>query len=276
MGTYVEQVPEEPFEWGSSVYSGTGSETTKDLVKTKFDRAIEHEDEMLVLLNGYLGDLNALTSASVDWTEGTYDTTLYSTLFTRLSTDLQLGATGVASEVEQEYINRAQARQDIIDDKLEQETLEFYASRGFTLPTGAMQAATAELANERARNRTDLNGKVLIEQAELAQKNSQFIIGIAKDVETMLRDFFNKVNDRSLEYAKAIAQLREKIAEAMANIGMQAVASWAGSVNASAGLQHSTGRHEQESFSHNESRQIDFQHSNSLSEGHQYEHDPAA
>lgn len=272
MGTFVDKISQEPFEGiFDSGFSGTGSETTKDLVTIKFDRAIAHEDEMLTLLYGYLDQLNVMLLSSVNWTEGAYDTTLFQTLLTRLTNDLQLGATGLDASVEAEIIARAQARQDIIDDKQEQEALEFFSSRGFTLPTGAMQAAVAELANERARNRADLNGKVMIEQAELAQKNSQFIIGMAKDVEVMLREFFNKVNDRALDYAKAIAQLREKIAEAMANVAMQSVASWAGAVNASAGLSHSTGRSESESFSHSETRSVGFDINNSLNEGHSYE-----
>jgi len=277
MGVFVDRVPIAPFTYGTEVYSGTGSEDAKSLVAAKFNNSLENSELMLDKLlgadgnSGYLGQLNVLLSGPLTWAEVSPDNSVFPTLLARLLNDLSAGATGVNSTVEAEYIARAQARQDIIDDKLEQERLEFFAARGFELPTGAMQAEIAELANERARNRTELNGKVLIMQAELAQKNSQFIIGMAKDLESILRDFANKVNDRALNYATAIAGLREKIAEAMANIGMQSVASWAGSFHANAGLSHSTGRHQSESHSHSESRSANFGISNSLSESHQYE-----
>jgi len=272
MGLFVDKLPQEPFEGEfASGFSGTGSDTTKNIVSSRFDTSLANTEEMKVLLFGYLESLNDMIATSITWTEQSFDASLFPTLLARLLTDLQSGATGLSATVEQEIIDRAQARQDVIDDKHEQETLEFFASRGFTLPTGAMQAAIAELANERARNRADLNGKTLIMQAELAQKNSQFIINAAKEVESILRESVNKLNDRRLDLAKAIAQLREKIVEAMANIGMQSVASWAGAVNVSAGLSHSTGRHESESFSHSESRSAGFSIGNSLSESHGYE-----
>ena len=64
--------------------------------------------------------------------------------------------------------------------------------------------------------------------------------------------------------------LREKIAEVMANIAMQLAASFAGSLNVSAGLSHQTGRHQSESFGHTESRSVGFGINNSMNEGHDY------
>jgi len=273
MGTFVDKLPQTPFTFGTPSIAGTGSEETKALVEAKFNDSLENSDLMLERLigtGGYLETLNTLLNGPITWAEVSPDNSVFPTLLARLLTDLEDGATGVNATVEQAYIDRAQARQDIIDDKQEQETLEFFSTRGFTLPTGAMQGAIAELANERARNRTDLNEKTLIMQAELAQKNSQFIIGMAKDLEQILRNFANEVNNRALEYAKAIAGLREKIAEAMANIGMQSVASWAGSFHASAGLSHSTGVSRSEAFGHSETRQVGYSIGNTLNEGHDY------
>jgi len=137
------------------------------------------------------------------WTEQEHISGVYAQLLSRLLTYLQAGSTGLSAAAEQAIIDRAQARQDIIDDKLERETLEFFSSRGFDLPTGVEDAATAYLAAERARNRTDLNEKVLIDQAERAMKNDQFIIGAAKDLEAVLIDHTNKINDRALDAVKA-------------------------------------------------------------------------
>jgi hypothetical protein len=142
---------------------------------------------------------------SVDWIDDVYSSTVFTELLAKLLAYSQEGSTGLAPDVEQALIDRAQARQDLVDEKLERETLEFFASRGFELPTGAEDGATAYLAAERARNRTDLNEKVLIEQAELAQKNSQFILSTMRELEAVLRDYATKANDRGADLAKARA-----------------------------------------------------------------------
>jgi hypothetical protein len=280
MGTYVDKLPNPPFDFGEEKYpDNSGGAVTIDLVQQKFDTTMQTAEDMLERLvgsgvgdGGYLGrlynvieeystpnigdftvtipnisvptatrpapemgnldldfpsfDASAPSLASlptidttglepaarpdsitvdIDWTESEHVSSLYTNLLSQLITYLQEGSTGLAADVEQALIDRAQARQDIIDDKLERETLEFFASRGFDLPTGVEDAAIAFVAAERARNRTDLNEKILIEQAELAQKNTQFIISAAKDLEAVLRDFTNKTNDRALDAAKAQA-----------------------------------------------------------------------
>lgn len=278
MGTFVDEVPQVPFEWGDEVYSGLGSDTTKDLVEQKVTSSLATADQMLTKLlgsdgnSGYLGNLNAIitdfsipalpdftvdiptisvpslsrptpdlsgldldfptfdtappsmltiptidlsdlapadlpdeVAAAVNWVDSVHDTTLYAQVLARIVADLQSGARGVDPTVEQEIYDRAAARQDLIDEKAEVETLQFFAARGWEIPPLAMSAKLQEVSNESARNRTELNGKILIEQADLAQKNSQFIIGAAKDLESVLREFTAKTADRSLDYAKAVA-----------------------------------------------------------------------
>jgi hypothetical protein len=150
-------------------------------------------------------DLPTTITDSLSWVASSYDTTLFTPLLTRIINDLQTGATGLSATVEQEIFNRARARQTIEFNKTQTEIEDYFAVRGFDLPPGAMAGRLQEQASEQARNLLDLNGKIMIEQAELTQKNSQFILGLAKDLEAVLRDFYNKTNDRSLDYAKALA-----------------------------------------------------------------------
>jgi len=342
----------------------------------------------------------AAITAAISWFESAHDTTLFDKVMTRLIADLQAGATGLSAAVEQEIFDRALARQTIENDRRYEEVDKLYSGSRWPLPSGAYVAGLKEVSDDIARNNLELNGKIMIEQAELAQKNSQFIITAAKDLEAVLRDFTSKKNDRSLDYSKAVAanaiaiyaeavkaylaaaeankmyvevqvenlravveynkglvasfsaeaeaygviigakkgknealigafdaevrgydsetkaisenqrtqiesyrlkiqnadlelraavaeaenslggfisesSLREKVAEAMANIAMQSVASAYGSVNASVGLSHQTGRSQSESFSHGETRSIGWDINNNLSEGHSFEHDPA-
>jgi hypothetical protein len=150
-------------------------------------------------------DPPATIADSLSWIASSYDTTLFTPLLARIINDLQTGATGLDATVEQEIFDRARARQTIEFNKTQTEIEDYFAARGFELPPGAMAGRLQEQASEQARNLLDLNGKIMIEQAELAQKNSQFILGLAKDLEAVLRDFYNKTNDRSLDYAKALA-----------------------------------------------------------------------
>lgn len=341
-------------------------------------------------------DVPDAISAIISWVEAAHDTTLFTDLLTRLRTDLVSGATGLDSSVEQEIFDRALARLDIEEDKAQSEIENYFSTRGFDLPPLAMAARLAEHSNNRALRVADLNGKIMIEQAELAQKNGQFIIAAAKDLEAVLRDFTSKQNDRTLDYQKAVAanaiaiyaeavrayiavaeankayvevqvenlkavveynkglvasfaaeaeaygvvieaqskgneaiieafkadvagydaetralsssqqilieeyklklqnadiqlrasiaeaeaalqgytsesNLRERVAEAMANIAMQSVASAYGMVNANIGLSHQTGRSESESYTHSESRGEDFNHSEGITESHNYD-----
>jgi len=144
-------------------------------------------------------------TAAILWFEESYDNSIYTPLFNRLITDLQSGASGIGGTVEQEIYDRAQARQNIEEDKQQAEIEEYFSSTGFDLPTGAMAARLQEHANGRAMRSLDLNGKIIIEQADLAQKNSQFVIEAARNLEAVLRDYATKKNDRALDYSKAVA-----------------------------------------------------------------------
>ena len=144
-------------------------------------------------------------TAAISWFEEAYDNSLYTPLFNRLIADLQFGASGIGGTIEQEIYDRAQARQNIEENKQQTEIEEYFSSTGFDLPTGAMAARLQEHANGRAMRSLDLNGKIMIEQADLAQKNNQFVIEAARSLESVLRDYSSKKNDRSLDYAKAVA-----------------------------------------------------------------------
>lgn len=142
---------------------------------------------------------------AISWTETAYDSPVYEALLARILSDLQSGASGVGGTVEQEIYDRAIARQAVDNDNKYREIEEYASSRGFELPTGAMMGRLQEQANVIASNNLDINGKIMIEQADLAQKNNQFIINASRELESVLRDFHVKAEDRRLDKAKAVA-----------------------------------------------------------------------
>ena len=145
-----------------------------------------------------------LDGVSFNWQESPYNSEVWDTLLDKVVDGIRNGGTGLDADVEQEIWDRAQRRQQSENEKLFRETEEYFASRGWEIPPGAMAGRLAEVSQEIAKNNTDLNGKIAIEQAELAQKNTQFVIEKGINLETILRDFFNNSAARALDAAKTI------------------------------------------------------------------------
>lgn len=146
----------------------------------------------------------SIDGVSFNWQESPYNSEVWEALLEKVVDGLKNGGTGLSAEVEQEIWNRAQRRQQTENEKLYRETEEYFASRGWAIPPGAMAGRLAEASQEIAKNNTELNGKIAIEQAELAQKNSQFMVDKGLNLETILRDFHNTSANRALDGAKAL------------------------------------------------------------------------
>lgn len=330
MGIFINEFADPPFTWGDNEYAGTGSDTTKDLVEDKYSRTMLAADNLLLVCYTAMEDMDTaivefaervvtvptLTTPSLPGTNPTApsiadDSAVFTATLSRLLTDLVSGARGVDAAVEAEIWARGDARFTLQEEADQLEIEQYFSSRGFELPTGAVTGKLQEHLNERARNRLEFNGKIMIEQAELAQKNSQFAITAATNIKNTLLGAATEVystqvtdvnNQRmqvielfKTEVAKAqltvqaqiaeietalggytaVQSLRERVANAKANLGMQGYASAVGSVNMNASLSHQTGRQESESYNHSENRQISYSRDIGLSESHNFEEDPS-
>ncbi len=149
------------------------------------------------------GDINPV----INWSEIELNGDIYSQLLARISEDLVYGATGLTTEVQEDLFSSGQDRQRRENDKAYQKVQNDIASRGSTLPTGALLSALGEISAEILSQNSELNRTITISQAELAQKNSQFIIEQARMLETLLRETRNQDSNRSLDYEKAVASL---------------------------------------------------------------------
>jgi hypothetical protein len=101
---------------------------------------------------------------------------------------------------------------------------------------------------------------------------------VSDNQKNVLQSYALKIQDADNELKAAIANidasirgygteysLREKVAESMANIAMQAMSSAYGAVNASAGLSYNGSESLSESWGHSESRSDSYGHSESIS-----------
>ena len=72
------------------------------------------------------------------------------------------------------------------------------------MPPGALSSRLAQASAETARNSAEINGKILIEQADLAQRNTQFVVQQAMELEKLLRMTRDGESQRALDHAKAV------------------------------------------------------------------------
>lgn len=142
---------------------------------------------------------------TITWSESSLSTDVYTDLLARIQSDLTSGSTGLDASVEAAIQARAEARQDVINERAYNKVLNDVASRNFSMPSGALAAAVNEIAVDQLREESDLNRTILIEQGNLAQKNSQFIIQQAVALDGLIRDSRDKSDKNQLEYARAVA-----------------------------------------------------------------------
>jgi hypothetical protein len=110
-----------------------------------------------------------------------------SQLLARLSALLAAGSTGLSTAVEQAIWDRARQRQELKNLAQYAEAENYFAARGFDLPTGALVGRLTQIGIEIGRNEDALNMDIAIEQAKLEQTNIHFILdkGVTIVVEMM-------------------------------------------------------------------------------------------
>jgi hypothetical protein len=151
------------------------------------------------------------------YSEANYSSDIWADLLAKVLNDIRNGGTGLGALIEGELYARALARQETENQRLYQEVEDYFEARGFSLPVGALAGRLSEAAREISRNNTEINSKIMIDQAQLAQANTHFMIEKGIQLEGMLRDFFNAQANRAFEAAKVIVQMGIEIFNANVN-----------------------------------------------------------
>lgn len=119
------------------------------------------------------------------------------------------GGTGIKLEVEQAIINRARAAQSQEAEANKQAAYTEAASRGFTLPTGALMSAVARARQNANNNVNKAITDLAVAQMEMEQKNLQFAITTSAGLRTVMlnaslayMDHIHKLRDGAMDYAK--------------------------------------------------------------------------
>ena len=140
-----------------------------------------------------------------NYSPGIYNSDIRVSLFEKILYDLQNGGTGLSVDVEDAIYARGRERLRLENERLYTEIENQFSAIGFGLPNGSYASRLSEISNEIALKNEQLNYEIMINQADLAQKNTQFTTDQARQIEGLLIDFFNQQENRSLEAAKIIS-----------------------------------------------------------------------
>lgn len=152
-------------------------------------------------------DLEPPPTDSLIYNEPVYQSALQDAVKAALLDFVENGGTGLGAEVEDALWERGRARQELINERTYSEAEEYFASRGYTLPPGALGGRLSEALTEQARADSQLNYEITIEQARLAKAQSESSINAAISLEGQDKDQFNNIANRALDYAKSAIQV---------------------------------------------------------------------
>jgi hypothetical protein len=141
-----------------------------------------------------------------EYSEAMYESTLKSIVENKLANLVTDGGTGLAEDVEAAIWERARDRLTLKNEQMYNEAEEYFASRGFNLPPGALSSKLSEIQKEQARADQQINYEILIEQARLAQTNTHFAITSVIQHEAKVMVYITNRNNRMLDAAKYVQE----------------------------------------------------------------------
>lgn len=145
------------------------------------------------------------------YSEAQYESETLTELKTALATYAADGKTGLPDEIVERIWNQAKLRTESENEKIYEEALSFWAARGFNFPPGMLAARLADARVEISRAMADVNEKLTIEQARLAQENTKFVLDTIVKLEALLMENAGRVADRALEASKVGIQVGVEI-----------------------------------------------------------------
>ncbi len=129
---------------------------------------------------------------------------------TQLSTYLD-GGTGLAPAVENAIYERQRSKNNAEARRVHDAAYQEAASRGFTLPTGALMAATQAARQAGADNNARAATEITVLQAEMEQRNLQFAVSTSLNLRQSMVSAtlsymgnLTSINGQALDYAKTV------------------------------------------------------------------------
>lgn len=159
-------------------------------------------------------DLVPPVNDGIDWSEDEYFSQLLEDIYSKLDTDVVNGGTGLGAAVEQALWDRDIERETTAFNDSIDNTISTWSERRMPLPDGVIDAQLEKLRLDFADKRTELSRKIMIEQAELALKNTQWAVEKGIDLENILIAHHDRVAERALKAAMATIEFGISIFQA--------------------------------------------------------------
>lgn len=121
------------------------------------------------------------------------------------------GGTGLNASVEDAIYERARQKNNAEANRVRSATYDDAASRGFTMPNGALLNAMQSARQAAADNNATAAREIVVMQAEMEQKNLQFALNASSNLRTtlvnatmMYMQNLTALNAQALDYAKSV------------------------------------------------------------------------
>ena len=158
--------------------------------------------QMIAMVNGYvdamLAKVNPQYAAQMEAIEAQL-------------TKYLAGGTGLNAAVENAIYERARSKNNAESLRVRNAAYDEAASRGFTMPSGALMSALQTARQAGADNNAKAASEIVVMQAEMEQKNLQFAVTTSANLRTTLLNStmmymqnLTSLNSQALDYAKQI------------------------------------------------------------------------
>lgn len=158
--------------------------------------------QMMTMVNGYVDAMLAKVNPQ------------YATQMAAIEAQLTkylAGGTGLNAAAENAIYERARSKNNAEALRVRDAALTEAATRGFTLPTGALMSALQLARQSGADNNARAASEIVVMQAEMEQKNLQFAVTTSANLRTTLLNStmmymqnLTSLNSQALDYAKQI------------------------------------------------------------------------
>lgn len=164
-----------------------------ELIEVSFDMAVPEQ-------------LDDVPDAVFIFSEPDYVSSLLDRINGTLLGYLEGFATGLPPEIEQQIWDRARRRTSIATARLKAQLNRGWSASGWDMPGGDLQNKHYEAEQEAVNNDIAESRAIAIAQAELQQRNIQFALTTATQLEALLLQHHDNVQQRSLEAARYAVQ----------------------------------------------------------------------
>lgn len=166
------------------------------------NRNIEFDEELRPVKDITLPDLSLLEQHEIK----EFTPELLEEVRTEVSRMLK-GGTGLPPAVEQMIFDRSRVREDAVSDEQMMDSLDDWASRGFSMPSGVLDAKREKLRQQRQDRAATLNRELTIYVHEKEIENLRFAIEQGVAAERLYFEIHLSTEQLKLQLASTIAEV---------------------------------------------------------------------